>query len=129
MKEKVRERKFGKELIEEETRWNRFADDVGYMLAVYKRGKETIVDVLRVNEAVLTDTGKMGLGVEAPKLVKDRYIGDHLEWDKYFELALDSILYHEPLHADFHNDGNDAYRKVVENGMKIARRIASGSDK
>jgi len=129
VKQKVRERKFGKELLEQEDKWNRFADEVGYMLAVYRHGKETVVDVLRVNEAFITDGGKLKLEVEAPKVVKDRYIGDHLEWDKYFELALDSVLHHDPLHADFHNDGNDAYRTVVENGMKIARKIGSGSDK
>jgi len=93
------------------------------MLAVYTRGKETIVDVLRVNEAFIDDRSKLKLGVEAPKVVKDRYIGDYLDWDKHFELAIGSLLYHEPLHSDFHSDGNDAYRKVVEKGLKIARKL------
>jgi len=123
VKKKIYEREFSKELVEQEDQWNRFADNVGYMLVVYTRGKETIVDVLRVNGAFITERGKLNLEVEAPKVVKDRYIGDHLDWDKYFELPVKSILYHEPLHADFHGDGNDAYRKVVERGMKIARKL------
>jgi len=123
VKTKVREKKFGKEVVDEEDRWNRFADEVGYMLAVYTRGKETIVDVLRVNEAFIDDRGKLKLGVEAPKVVKDRDIGDYLDWDKHFELPIGSLLYHEPLHSDFHSDGNDTYRKVVEKGLKIARKL------
>jgi len=122
IKAKVRERKFGKRLIEEEARWNGFAEAVGYMLAVYSRRKETIVDVLRVNGANITDRGKLKLGVEAPKLVRDRYIGDYLDWHKYFELPIESLLHHEPLHGDFHADGIPAYRKVVKKGLKIARR-------
>jgi len=123
VKEKIRERKFGKELIAQEAQWNRFADDVGYMLTVYTRGKRTIVDVLRVNEALITNRGKLKLGVEAPRAVKDPLIGDYLDWDKHFELPVESILYHEPLHADFHDAGNDAYQEVVKKGMKLARKL------
>ena len=50
-KAKARERKFGPELIAEEERWNQFADTTEYMLAIYRRGKDIVVDVLRVNEA------------------------------------------------------------------------------
>lgn len=123
VKSKVREKQFGKELVDQEDRWNRFADEVGYMLAVYTRGKETNVDVLRVNEAFIDERGKLKVGVEAPKVVKDRHIGDYLDWDKHFELPIQSLLYHEPLHSDFHSDGNDAYRKLVEKGLKIARKL------
>lgn len=123
VKTKARERKFGEELVDEEDRWNRFADKVGYMLAVYTRGKETIVDVLRVNEALIDDRGKLKLGVEAPKVVKDRDIGDFLDWDKHFELAIGSLIYHEPLHSDFHSDGKDAYRNVVEKGLTIVHKL------
>ena len=120
-KTKARERQFGKEVVDEEARWNRFADEVGYMLAVYRRGKEIIVDVLLVNEASINDRGKLILGVEAPKVVKDRHIGDYLDWDKHIELPVDSVLHCEPLHPDFHSDGNEAYRKAVEKGLRRAR--------
>ena len=130
VKSKVREKKFGRELIYEEDRWNRFADEVGYMLAVYTRRKETIVDVLRVNEAFIDDRGKLKLGVEAPKLVKDRYIGDRLDWDKHFELPIESLLYHESLDPEFythdadgHGPGNKAYQELIEKGRKIARKL------
>ncbi len=88
VKTKVREKKFGRELVEEEDRWNRFATEGGYVLAIYTRRKETIVDVLCVNEAFIDDQGKLKLGVDAPKVVKDRYIGDHLDWDRHFELPM-----------------------------------------
>lgn len=130
VKSKVREKKFGKELTEQRSRWNRFAEEVGYMLAVYTRRNETIVDVLRVNEAFIDGRGKLKLGVEAPKVVKDRYVGDHLDWDKHFELATESLLYHEPVDPDFYNHdaegygpGNNVYRKLVEKGLKIARKL------
>lgn len=130
VKAKVREKKFGKELVDEEDRWNRFAHEVGYMLAVYTRGKETIVDVLRVNEAFIDDRGKLKLGVEAPKVVKDRYVGDHLDWDEHFELPIESLLYREPVDPDFYTHdaegygpGNKAYQKIVEKGLKIARKL------
>ncbi len=123
VKRKVREKKLGRELVGEEERWNCFADQVGYMLAVYTRGKETIVDVLRVNETFIDDRGNLRLGVEAPRVVKDRNFGKWLDWDRHFELPIGSLLYHEPLHSDFHSEGNDAYRKAVEKGLKIARKL------
>jgi hypothetical protein len=130
VKAKARLHKFGKELIDQETRWNQFADDPEFMLAVYKRGKKTIVDVLRVNEAFITDRGKLKLGVAAPKVVRDRYIGEYLDWDKDFELGIGSLLYHEPLQADFYEHdtegfakANQRYRKIIKKGLKIARRL------
>jgi hypothetical protein len=127
IKVKVRERKFGKKLVHEERRWRRFADGGGFMLAVYTHRKETIVDVLRVNEAFINDRGKLKLGVSAPKVVKDRYLGDHLDWDKDFEMAIESLQYHEPLDPEFYTHdaegygpGNKAYRKIVERGLQIA---------
>ncbi len=123
VKAKARERKLGPELVAEEARWNQFADTTEYMLAIYRHGKETVVDVLRVNEAWIDKRGKLRLGVEAPKVVKDRHIGDHLDWDKQFELLRDKLLHFEPLHRDFHNDGNDAYRRAVERGLTLARKL------
>jgi hypothetical protein len=102
----------------------------GYILAIYTRRKETIVDVLRVNAAFIDVRGKLQLGVEAPKVVKDRYIGDHLDWDKHFELPIEALLYHERLDPEFYTHdaegygpGNKAYRKLVERGLKIARKM------
>lgn len=123
VKGKIRENQFGKEVITEETRWNQFADENGYILAIYTKGKETIVDVLRVNEAFIDARGKLKLGVEAPKLIKDRHIGDWLDWDKHFELPVASLLHYEPLHADFHDDGIPAYKAVIERGLAQARSM------
>lgn len=121
--EKAREEKFGTELIEQESQWNRFADEVGFILAVYVRGQNTIVDVLQVNEAFITERGKLKLGVAAPKVRKDRHLGDYLEWDRNFEMPASKLLYYEPLHADFYLDDNDVYRRTVERGLKIAKKL------
>ncbi|MGE3806900.1 MAG: hypothetical protein AB7K24_19715 [Gemmataceae bacterium] len=120
---KAREKRFDKDLTEQEGRWNRFADEIGYMLAIFTRGKEKIVDVLRVNQAFIDGRGKLRLGVESPKVVKDRDIGDFLDWDKEFELPIGSLLFHEPLHAEFHAQGNEAYAQVVKRGLKIASEL------
>ena len=123
IKKKTQDKKCDKELIDKQHQWNIFSERVEYMLAIFIRGKNTIVEVLRVNEALITERGKLKLGVEAPKVVKDRHIGDYLDWDKYFELPFDAILHYEPLHTNFHDDGNDAYRKVIEKGLLLANNL------
>lgn len=130
VKIKAREKKFGKDLVEEEARWNHIADEGGYILAVYVYRKETVVDVLRVSEAIIDDRGNLKLSVEAPKVVKDRYLGDHLDWERHFEMPIKSLLYYEPLDPEFYTHdaqgygpGNKAYRAIVEKGLKIAERL------
>jgi hypothetical protein len=117
------EMEYGKEAVAKQQEWNRFAENTEYMLAIYRRGSEIIVDVLRVNEASIDKSGAVKLGVAAPKLRKDPNIGDYLEWEKEFELAEKSLLFHKPLHAQFHDDGVEAYRKNVETGLVIAPRF------
>jgi hypothetical protein len=90
---KMREKKYGKALLAEEDRWKRLADQGGFILAIYSRRKDTLVDVLRINEAFLDVRGKLKLGVEAPKVVKDPDIGVHLDWDRHFELPIESLFY------------------------------------
>lgn len=130
VKTKARERKFGPALLGEESRWNEFADKTEYMLAIYRHGKEIVVDVLRVNEACINERGKLVLAVEAPKLVKDRHIGDHLEWEQSFQLPREKLLHYEPLGPDFYTHdsngfgpGNKVYQQTVQRGLKIARKL------
>jgi len=70
------------------------------------------------------------LAVGAPKVANDRYIGKNLDWDRYFELPIESLLYHEPLQADFYEydgesfaPGNQRYRELVEKGLRIAHEL------
>lgn len=121
--EAARERKYGKELLDQEDRWNRLAEDVGYIIAIYEKRKETVVDVLLVNQAEITEKGKLRLLLAAPKVMKDRDSGEWLLWDKEFELPAEALLHYEPLHSDFHHDGNAAYRDAVEKGLRIAKRL------
>jgi len=124
IKEKVREHKYGKELIELERQWNRFADEIGFMLAIYSQGKETIVDVLRVNAAFITKSGKLRLGVEAPRLKHDKVLGDILEWEKSFELPADSILYKKPLSPHFSFDWIDSIWKSGKRRIEDRKEVA-----
>lgn len=43
----------GPELLAAEEQWSSFSDGTRYMLAVYNRGKNTIVDVLEVDDAYI----------------------------------------------------------------------------
>jgi hypothetical protein len=101
------------------------------MLAIYKRGKEIVVDVLQVNEATITKGGKLRLGVAAPKVSKQRYIGRFLEWEKCFELPIESLLYFEAMAREFYvhdgdgyGPGNKLYAAAVSRGLKIARKLS-----
>lgn len=117
------ERKFRPELLAEESRWNKFADSTEYMLAIYRRGKEIIVDVLRVNEAFINGRGKLTLGVAAPKLMKDRHTGQYLAWEKEFTLPIGKLLHYEALHEGLHWGDIGGYRSAVKRGLKIARKL------
>jgi len=112
-----------RELIEEENRWNEFAESTCHMLAIYQKGKQRIVDVLQVDQAELTNRSKLRLSLVAPVVRKDRHIGDWLEWDKSFELPIEKLLYFEPLTADFMHAGLDAYKKAVARGLKVAKSM------
>jgi hypothetical protein len=109
-----------------EADWEEFSESVVFMLAIYERGKNVIVDVLQVNGAFTTARNKVKLDVCGPKRVKDKYIGEYLDWDKDFELPLEKLLHHEPLHSEFQadTDKSDAeYQAVVKRGLKIARNL------
>jgi hypothetical protein len=130
VKQRVREQKLGPELIAQESHWNTFADEREFMLAIYRSGKATVVDVLCVNGAFVTEKGKLRLDVAAPKRINDPDIGEHLDWDRGFELPVESLLYHEPLQKDFYRHdsegfakANRKYQQIVENGLKIARKL------
>lgn len=125
IKQRQRVRELGPELVHLEEKWTRFAEEIAYMLAIYQRGKNTIVDVLLVIDAVIDGarTKKIRLTVAAPKLIKERDIGDWLDWETEFALPLEKLLHYEPLHTDFCGDGIPAYQQVVKRGLKIAKKL------
>ena len=125
IRESKRIKECGPELIAAEAQWLNFSETVGYMLAVYDRGKNTVVDVLRVEDAFIHGKvkKKLKLTVSAPKRIKDRYIGEYLDWDRTFDLPFEKVRYHEPLHADFHDDGICVYQATVERGLDIAKKL------
>ena len=125
VKRKVREHRFGSELIREESRWEEFAHDTKYMLAIYEWKQEIIVDVLCVTDARINERGKLVLNVDAPKYYKYKFraIGIHLLWCRSFQLPREKLLYFEPLHSAFHAAGVAAYRRAVKRGLKTARKL------
>lgn len=122
-KERKREATYGRELVEEETAWNEFASKAGYMLAIYEDKKGIVVDVLQVNEAYINGHGKLVLSVAAPEVVKDRDIGTLLEWEDHFELPLSRLLHYEDLRPGLHFADIEGYRRIVERGLKLAKKL------
>lgn len=105
--------------------WNDFADTHRFMLTVFRRRKEIIVDVLEVNFAEY-DGRDVILNVHEPKGVKDRHLGTLLEWEREKRIKRKDILYFEPLGEDFDVkclDDLNHYRKAVERGLVIAKRL------
>jgi hypothetical protein len=124
VKRRVREKRFGKELVDQEERWNHFAAEIGYMLAIYTEGRETVVDVLYVSDVFIDPDDGLCLDVEGPDVIKGSYKGgNRLIWDQRFDLPIKSLHYHEALHRKFDSDGNHAYRKAIQKGLKIARKL------
>lgn len=118
----------GPELLSAEKQWSEFAEREGFILAVYHRGKNTVVDVLQVNDAFIDGNKKkkIKLCVASPKVVKDRDLGEYLEWDRDFELALEKILYFESFHAELGDGEIIAYQRAVENGLRKAKMFQAG---
>ena len=108
-----------------ENQWNSLADANAFVLAIYTKGKETIVDVLMVYDTELKGTKKykLKLLMVAPKLRKDRHIGDYLEWDREFSIPFEKLLHYEILPNDFEAKGIPAYQKVIKKGLKTAKRL------
>jgi len=123
IKENAHLKKHGKELVDAEDHWNEFAESTEYMLAVYKRGKKVVVDVLRVNGALINGRGKLALETEAPKRRKDRHLGEYLEWDRCQEIPVAKLLHYEPLHREFHDEPLGVYKRTVQKGLKIAKKL------
>src|SRR5437868_6573879 len=69
IKEKQHERKYGKALVDAEQRWCVLSESVRFMLAIYRKGGNTIVDVVDVGGAHIDGRGKLKLELAAPKLV------------------------------------------------------------
>ncbi|MEO8495997.1 MAG: hypothetical protein ABI614_13065 [Planctomycetota bacterium] len=123
----------GPELIAAESEWQKFIDEIGFMLAVYQRGKKTIVDVLEVYDVSIEGKKKkkLKLYVAAPTAEKFRVKGilwdeEHvlsLFWNREFGLSLEKLLYHEPLRAKFDECFPSVYARTVKRGLEIAKRL------
>jgi len=110
-------------LADQEDKWNAIAETIGFVLAVYTKGEETIVDVLHVKGAYLNDRHTLVLQVAAPKLVKDPNLGDHLEWKTNFELSIENLRHFDPLHEEFWRDGPQAYQSAIGRGLIAAEKL------
>lgn len=115
----------GPEMFAAKKKWEAIAATDGYILAIYSKGAETIVDVLRVNDVSIEGQKTKGLKleVESPKRIKDKDIGDYLEWDRGFNLTIDKLLHSEVLPKDFYDSGIPGYQKVIDRGLKIAQKL------
>ena len=76
-----------------------------------------------IEGASINDRGNLKLAFIAPKLVRDRYIGPYLDWDKSFEICAQDLLYYELLGPNFRDTEIDDYTAAVRRGLKIAKRL------
>lgn len=120
----------GPELIAAEAQWEEFLDKIGFMLAIYQRGKKIIVDVLLVYEVFIDGKRKkkLKLGVASPTAHKVKVPGilwDEtnvlLLWDREFVLALEKLLYYEPLRAKFDEADVWDYQRAIRRGLEVAK--------
>lgn len=117
----------GPELLAAEKQWRKCSESEGYILAIYQKGANTIIDVLRVDDAWIEGKRKktLKLHVVAPKLKKDEFFGDCLEWERDFQLPIHKVLYSETLPPTFHDQGIPEYRQTIERGREIAKTLDS----
>lgn len=115
----------GPELLAAEKQWQDVSASDGYILAIYQKGSNTIVDVLRVIGAYIEGQRKktLKLHVVAPKIRKDKIFGDDLETGRDFEIPVHNLLYTEPLPPTFRRQGISAYDQAIERGLEIAKKL------
>lgn len=115
----------GPKLLAAEKLWQAFSAGKGYILAVYQKGQNQIVDVLRVDGASIAGQRKktLKLHVVAPNVKIDKVFGDDLEVGRHFEIPIHKVLYSEPLPPDFRRQGIPAYREAIERGFEIAKKL------
>lgn len=115
----------GPELLAAKKQWQAFSAGEGLILAIYRKGQNTIVEVLRVNNAYIEGQRKktLKLHVMAPRVKKDKVFGDYLERGRDFEIPIHKVLYTEPLPPNFRRQGIPAYRQAIERGLEIAKKL------
>ena len=116
----------GPELLAAEKQCQAFSAGKEYILAIYKKGQNTIVDVLRVKDAYIEGQRKktLKLHVVAPKIKKDKVFGDYLGTRREFEIPIHKLLYTEPVPStSLLRQGISAYRQLIERGREIAKTL------
>lgn len=115
----------GPEMMAALKQWESFVADEPYILAIFRRRESIIVDVLQVYDSYITGKKNPKLCIRAvePKAKKDKDFGYYLEWEKEFELDTKDLLYSERLPADFDDFEPEEYRRVVERGLALAKKM------
>lgn len=117
----------GPELLAAEKQWKTLSAGKAYILAIYKKGQRTIVDVLRVRDAYIEGERKktLKLHVVAPKIKKDEVFGDYIEkGGQNFRIPIHRLLYSEPVPPTFlRRQEISTYRQLIERGLQIAKTL------
>lgn len=125
--------KVGPEVDRIEQLWRTWSEDFASLLVVYVKKDQWIVDLVAPVDPIVNEQRKsIRLGFVTPKVVKDRDMGEHLEWDvdrRPVTIAPNDLLYWEatkadpilPMTFDF-----SPYQKRVQRGLKIAEKIRKG---
>jgi hypothetical protein len=119
----------GPELVEAEDKWQKLADANKWMIAVYQSGKTIKVSVIRLNEASITDKGKLVISGEVaePDVKHNREYDDSLvDLEKTIDLPFEKIKWYEIIN-EIVVDGADVLNAAMNRGREAAKRVSSES--
>lgn len=122
---------YGAELVAALDEWQRRAEEQPYLLMAFRRGKDIVVDVVRLYDADIEDgkrKSRLVLYVEEPIVERDRATGERwLFWEKEREIPMDRVVWWESLGCAFDDLTEDElqkrYRSAVERGIKTVERL------
>jgi len=103
-------------------RWDELSENHPSMLCIYRRGKDTVVDVLECRGA---SGEKRGLRLHFATPTYDKQL-ELLDWDKDIEIREQDLLWYAPLDRELYGYDLKAYGKTVAAGLKIARQVKKG---
>lgn len=117
-----RVKQYGEERIKIIDAWDAAAERDEVYLAVFRQRGEVKADVLAASGASIKGKG-VELSFSAPKIVKDRDIGDYVEFDRDVNLKPEDLLHFEVIKFDDIDATPEDYLVLVKRGQKLAKRF------
>ena len=120
--EKQRVRNLGHELIEAEKKWERFTEGNSWVYADYTRKGNKNTGIIEIYDVEVSDSGKIILYVSAHKECKDAHLGEHVSWEREFQLSVTSFLYYHSIDELHGLLFAGEYHSLIKAQEKVAAR-------